>query len=70
MNNTPTYVDPPTNPYELWFNTLRGIEDKYQVGIDLSNVYSEPATLGNFPAKSMIKWAKESREKIKSHEND
>lgn len=64
--NPPQHVDNPTNPDELWFNTLREIEKEYKFGINTANVWSGYPTLGSFPASSMVLWAKNKREEIKS----
>ncbi len=58
------HVDNPRNENELWFNTLRDINTKYNLGINTTNIWVGRPTLGTFPARSMVKWAKESREKL------
>jgi alpha-N-acetylglucosamine transferase len=68
-HNPPKHRDVPNSPVHLWFNTLREIEERYSVGINTKNVWVGEATLGNFPANSMVMWAKEAREKEQQERN-
>jgi lipopolysaccharide biosynthesis glycosyltransferase len=62
-HNPNAHIDKPRNQNDLWFNTLRKIEADHHLGINTTNVWNGKPTLGSFPAKSMVMWAKESREK-------
>ena len=64
MANNPNYVDYPKDPVELWFKSLLEINSKYNLDLRTDNVWYGRPTLGTFPANSMVKWAKESREQM------
>ena len=63
-------VDQPKTPNELWFTILRKIDDEYELGINMTNIFYGLPSLGTFPTFNMVQVAKDMKEMKEDEEKE